>query len=123
MVTGSSMSYVSGGDRPPPLTPVTYQPPRPKPTGLNWPTRTPTQDPHTMPTSLLTPSQEPRAAYRGQHPQVAAMVRLYLDQQLSAPQVAAELGIAPKTVRTHLKRAGVKLRDDRYGQNLPNARP
>lgn len=115
------MAYVSGGDRMPPLTPVIYDPPtEPKPRGLNWPPHNPDapQD-QPMPTSLLAPTEQARAAYRGRHPQTATMVRLYTDQGLSAPQIAQELGIAAKTVRTHLKRAGIRLRDDRTGQNLP----
>jgi DNA-directed RNA polymerase specialized sigma24 family protein len=116
------MGYVSGGDRLPPLTPVVYGDPPPKPRGLNWPTSDPNQAQElpTMPTSLLAPTEQPRAAYRGRHPQVATMVRLYTDG-LSAPQIAGQLGIAAKTVRTHLKRAGIELRDDRTGQNLPRS--
>lgn len=115
------MAYVSGGDRMPPLTPVTYGPPTPKQTGHNWPPHKPTnpQDPP-MPTTLLTPTEQPRAAYRGRHPQTATMIHLY-ENGLSAPQIATHLGIAAKTVRTHLKRAGIDLRDDRTGQNLPKA--
>lgn len=119
------MAYVSGGDNPPPLTPVTYGPPSPRrTTGLNWPphAHTDAQEAQPMPTTLIAPSEPARAAYRGTHPNVRTMIRLYIDEQLTAPQVAARLGISPKTVRTHLKRAGVRLRDDRTGQNLPSTR-
>lgn len=120
MPTGKSMAYVSGGDRMPPLTPVVYAEPRPKRTGHDWPPHNPT-DPRepTMPTTRLAPSEPARAAYRGRHPHVATMIRLYVDDGLSAPAVAEAMGIAAKTVRTHLKRAGIDLRDDRTGQNLP----
>jgi hypothetical protein len=115
------MTYVSGGDRLPPLTPVTYGPPQPKRTGHDWPDReTGPQEPPPMPTSAAAPHEQTRSGVWGQHPQTATMARLYAEG-LSAPQVAAQLGIAAKTVRTHLKRAGIELRDDRTGQNLPKA--
>jgi DNA-directed RNA polymerase specialized sigma24 family protein len=121
MPTGKSMHYVSGGDRLPPLTPVVYGDPPPKTTGLNWPhaEQNGLQEPQPMPTSLIAHTEQPRAAYRGRHPAARTMVRLYVDDGLTAPQVAERLGISAKTVRIHLKRAGVKLRDDRTGQNLP----
>lgn len=115
MPTGRPMGYVGGGDRMPPLTPVTYTGPTNRSTGHDWghgnqkgpqERRTPTQRPDS------TPGPKP-------HPEVEMMIRLYVDDGLTAPQVAEAIGCAPKTVRTNLRRAGVELRDDRTGQNLP----
>lgn len=115
MPTGASMNYVSGGDRPPPLTPVIYTGPTNRSLGHDWghDKQKPAQQPRTpqyRPEN--TPGPKP-------HPEVAEMIRLYVDEQLTAPQVADAIGCAPKTVRTNLRRAGVQLRDDRTGQNLP----
>lgn len=63
--------------------------------------------------------ERPPRAHRGRHPLLRDMVRLYTVDGLSAPAVAELLGVMPKTVRSNLKRAGVELRDDRNGQNLP----
>lgn len=111
MPSGTPINYVSGGDRQPPLTPVTYQA-TPRPRGLNWGNTTTSH----RTTHVRRPDGRPGPK---PHPEVALMIQLYVEQQLSAPQVAEAIGCAPKTVRSNLRRAGVPLRDDRTGQNLP----
>lgn len=99
-----------------PLEPVIYGPPRNIPTGLDWPEPTTPEPPMPPPTPTRPPHRRGRNS--GRHPQLATMIRLY-GQGMTAPAIADQLGCIPRTVRSNLRRAGVKLRDDRTGQNLP----
>lgn len=109
------MAYVGGGERMPPLTTVVHGPSRPMPTGLEWDSpggqKRPPQSRTPAQRTDQTPGPKP-------HPETSEMIRLYAEG-LTAPQVADTIGCAAKTVRTNLRRAGVELRDDRTGQNLP----
>lgn len=47
------------------------------------------------------------------------IVRLYVDEELNAKEVAKKIGCSAKTVRRYLKQSGVKVRGGRYGKKMP----
>lgn len=125
---GNALHYVGGGDRLPPLHVVTYSEPPPKSRGLDW-------DAHTAPQPLRQPTASipvvkraapPRAPRprpprtrtpaTATHPQIETMIQLY-QRGATAPAIAETIGCIPRTVRTHLARAGIPLRDDRQGRS------
>lgn len=140
MVSGTNMAYVAGdGHRPIPMADDllyrrAHAPQEKKPAGLDWAAMTPRckacgeksgqlNNDDTCPTcaSPAPPPAPPVKKAAAPKPKgrprkvadAAEVVRLYVDETRTVPQVAETLGCSVPTIRRALKTAEVELRDDR----------
>lgn len=122
---GVSGHYVGGGDNPNVVSTVARPfTQRPKPTGFDWPARenTPVVVPPKRRTVTSSGTWSRTRVSKISPAQEVELARRYLEDQESSVTLGHEYGVNERTIRKHLRDAGVPLRSRAEAQRLRHER-